>query len=63
MSARKVHCPLCNEDVPATLLYDHQAEEKRSAVEYTLSIIKQRQPEWTETDPVCQLCWDYYRNL
>jgi hypothetical protein len=63
MPATTVHCPLCNEIVPATMLYDHQAEENRVAVEYTLSLIKERHQEWSETDPVCQRCWDYYRKL
>ena len=63
MATTTVRCSLCNEDVPAALLYDHQTEEKRLAVEYALSVIKERHPEWSETDPVCQRCWDYYRNL
>ena len=45
------------------MIYDHRAEEKRLAVEYTLRVIKQRHPEWSETDPVCQRCWGYYRKL
>ena len=45
------------------MIYDHRAEEKRLAVEYTLRVIKQRHPEWSETDPVCRRCWEYYRNL
>ena len=45
------------------MIYDHRAEEKQLAVEYTISLIKQRHPEWSETDPVCRRCWDYYRSL
>ncbi len=63
MSAATVRCPLCNQDVPAAMFYDHRAEENRLAVEYTLNIIKDRHPEWSQTDPVCQPCWDYYRKL
>ena len=63
MTAQLILCPLCGEQVPATEIYDHKAADNRAAVEYTLSVIKDRQPEWTEHDPACRRCWDYYREL
>jgi len=62
-NAPTIPCPLCGEQVPASQLYDHKAADNRAAVEYTLSIIKDRHPEWTENDPACRRCWDYYREL
>ena len=50
MPAATIRCPLCNEDVPLAMIYDHRAEEKRLAVEYTLNRIKERHPEWSESE-------------
>jgi hypothetical protein len=63
MNARPIPCPLCGEEVPAAQLYDHKAADNRAAVEYTINVIKDKHPEWTEHDPACQRCWDYYRTL
>lgn len=32
-------------------------------IDYTISFIKEQHPEWTEQDPTCQKCWDYYQQL
>lgn len=63
MTTQLILCPLCGENVPATELYDHKAADNRAAVEYALGVIKDRHPEWTENDPACRRCWDYYREL
>ncbi len=63
MSQLTVLCPLCGEQVPAGQLYDHKAADNRAAVAYTISVIKDRHPEWTQDDPACRRCWDYYRTL
>lgn len=63
MTKTTILCALCGEQVPPAQLYDHKAADNRAAVEYTLSVIKDRHPEWTENDPACRRCWDYYREL
>lgn len=47
-------CPLCGEQVPAAETYDHKVGDNRAAVEYTLSVINDRHPQWTEIDPACR---------
>ncbi len=58
-----VTCSLCTHVVPRRHLHQHQAGENRAVVEYTINLIKSRHPEWTEGDPSCQKCWDFYRQL
>jgi hypothetical protein len=40
----------------------HQAQETKDIIAYTVELIRQGHPEWSETDPTCQKCWDEYRN-
>lgn len=63
MSNALAHCPLCKHDVPASQLRARREQETREIVEYAVNLIKARHPEWTENDPVCQRCWDYYQSL
>jgi len=62
MSAKTI-CSLCQHEIPAGYLMKHREEETREIVEYTVSLIKSNHPEWTQTDSMCQKCWDYYRAL
>lgn len=58
-----VTCSLCAHVVPRRHLHQHQTEENRAVVEYTINLIKSRHPEWSADDPSCQKCWDFYRQL
>jgi hypothetical protein len=61
MTTSKVICSLCQHEIPATYLRQHQAAETREIVAYTIELIKQGHPEWSDADPTCQKCWDEYR--
>jgi hypothetical protein len=63
MKTSKIICSLCRHEIPASYLHVHREQESREIVDYTIGLIKARHPEWTENDPACQKCWEYYRNL
>ena len=63
MTATKTTCSLCRQDIATSELGAHCERETREIVEYTISMIKSRHPEWTANDPTCQMCWDYYQSL
>ncbi|HAV61468.1 MAG TPA: hypothetical protein DCY13_03785 [Verrucomicrobiales bacterium] len=63
MNALPTHCQLCGHDVPQEHVRQHRATETDEIVRYTINMIKARHPEWTENDPACQKCWDFYRQL
>jgi len=62
MKTDTVVCSLCQHEIPTTLLKAHQKRETADIVAYTVELIKQSHPEWTENDPTCQKCWDAYRD-
>lgn len=55
MNATRVICPLCNDAVDK-LLYRFHIESERKVI----GLIKEQNPEWTETDGICSRCVDYY---
>lgn len=63
MIATKTTCTLCQHDIATSELRAHRERETREIVEYTISLIKSRHPEWAENDPTCQRCWNYYQSL
>jgi len=56
-------CSLCQHEIPAAFLRAHQEREKKEIVAYTIELIKQAHPEWSENDPTCQKCWDEFRSV
>ena len=63
MPTGKTQCALCDQDIAATELRTHRERETREIVQFTINMIKARHPEWTQDDPACQRCWDYYQSL
>ena len=63
MPSKKVICSLCQHEIPESYLREHQKEETKEIIAYTIDLIKQGHPEWSENDPTCQKCWDEYRGL
>ena len=63
MNTGKTTCILCHHEIPTSYLRAHREHEMREIVEYTIDMIKGRHPEWTENDPTCQKCWDYYQTI
>lgn len=63
MTTKMVVCTLCQHQIPAEYLRVHREQETKEIEQYTVELIKQNNPEWTENDPTCQKCWDYYRHL
>lgn len=63
MSADKTKCSLCGQEVPRSSLHVHQKTETKQIIDYTISMIKSRHPEWTEGDASCQKCWNFYKQL
>jgi len=61
MTTNTIICSICQLEIPAELLRVHQARENKEIVSYTIELIKQAHPEWSEGDPTCQKCWDKYR--
>jgi hypothetical protein len=61
MPTAKTVCSLCQHEIPTAYLRAHRAQETRDIVAYTVELIKQSHPEWTESDPTCQKCWDEYQ--
>jgi hypothetical protein len=61
MPSNKLTCSLCQHEIPAAYLRAHQAQETKEIVAYTIELIKQGHPEWSDIDPTCQKCWDQYR--
>jgi hypothetical protein len=62
MPSDQIVCSLCQHKIPAEYLRAHRAQEKRDIEEYTIELIKQSHPDWSENDPTCQKCWDEYRS-
>jgi hypothetical protein len=63
MPSDKIICSLCQHEIPAAHLRDHRERETRDIVAYTVELIKQGHPEWSENDSTCQKCWDEYEKL
>jgi hypothetical protein len=63
MKPNLTHCKLCGHDVPPGHVHKPRANDLSEVVDYTIRMIKSRHPEWTENDPACQKCWDFYRQL
>jgi len=63
MTPTKIKCSLCLEDVSPEESRTHREQDTREMEAYTVSVIKSHHPEWTDGDPACQRCWDYYKNL
>jgi len=61
MPTDKIICSLCQHEIPAAYLRAHRERETRDIVAYTVELIKQGHPEWSENDPTCQKCWDEYQ--
>lgn len=61
MPPRQIICSLCQHQIPETFLRAHRAQETREIVAYTIELIKQGPPDWSENDPTYQKCWDEYR--
>lgn len=51
-------CSLCDSYVPEESLYMHRKIEKA-----IVDLIKQKNPQWVETDGSCAKCYEYYRTL
>ena len=62
MPLRKVICSLCQHEIPEEFLRAHRSQETNDIVAYTIELIKQGHPDWSENDPTCQKCWDEYRH-
>jgi hypothetical protein len=60
MPSSKIICSICQHEIPAAYLRAHQELENKVIVAYTIELIKQSHPEWSENDPTCQKCWDQY---
>jgi hypothetical protein len=60
MPSKMITCSICQLEIPAASLRTHQARENNEIVAYTIELIKQTHPEWSEGDPTCQKCWDQY---
>jgi hypothetical protein len=63
MPSNAIVCSICQHQIPAAFLRAHQAEENREIIAYTIDLIKQNHPEWSENDPTCQQCWDQYQQI
>jgi hypothetical protein len=63
MPAPTLICSLCQHQIPAAYLRQHYESEKKEIEAYTIELIKQSNPEWTEEDPTCQKCWDHYKEI
>lgn len=63
MNTEKATCKLCGHNVPQAYLHQHEQAERKEIEEFTINFIKSNNPEWTEKDPTCQQCWDYYAKL
>ena len=63
MPSAEIVCSLCQHEIPAAYLRTHQEQETREIIAYTIELIKQANPEWSENDPTCQKCWDHYRGI
>jgi hypothetical protein len=61
MASNTIICSICQLEIPAASLRTHQARENKEIVAYTIELIKQTHPAWSEGDPTCQKCWDLYR--
>jgi protein-arginine kinase activator protein McsA len=61
MPSEKLVCSICQHEIPAAYLRSHQEQENKAIVAYTIDLIKESHPDWTEKDPTCQKCWDQYR--
>lgn len=55
MNTARIICPLCHDAVDK-LLYRIHVESERKVI----GLIKEHNPEWTETDGICSRCVDYY---
>ena len=62
MKTQKIVCSLCHEEIPAGYMQTHRERETKDIIAYTVELIKQGHPEWIENDPVCQKCWESYRD-
>jgi len=60
MPSDKIICSLCQHEISAAHLRAHQARETKDIVAYTIELIEQAHPDWSENDPTCQKCWDQY---
>lgn len=56
-------CPLCEQDMPQSLLGKHIESEKKDIRSFVMNQIKKAHPKWVEKDGACPKCWEYYRDL
>lgn len=50
-------CSVCQESVEGDLI-----SLKEHTEGHIVDVIKEKHPEWTDEDGICQKCLDYYRN-
>jgi hypothetical protein len=62
MTATTITCSLCQHQIPAAFLSRHQEQDRKEIAAYTVELIKQSHPDWSDSDPTCQKCWDEYAN-
>jgi hypothetical protein len=63
MGARVIKCSLCHHLISEDELRLQPEDKIREASDDTIGLIKSSHPGWSQNDPTCQLCWDYYRKL
>ena len=56
-------CPLCGDSVPSKELRAHLDSDGDEIRRYVLSLIRNSNPEWVESDGACAKCLDYYSRL
>ena len=56
-------CKICGHEIAEEYLHKHQESENKEIIDYTITMIKDSNPNWMETDGTCQKCWDYYKSL
>lgn len=50
-------CPECKKELPRELQIVVPHTEK-----HIVDAIKEKHPEWVETDGMCKKCYEYYKN-
>ena len=56
-------CPMCEQELPVSLLGSHIESEQKDIRGYIMEQIKKAHPKWVEKDGACPKCWEYYRKL
>ena len=49
-------CPVCQKQIERDLVRFLSHTD-----EHVIEVIKQKHPEWVESDGICHRCYDYYR--